>query len=83
MMNIYRFEVTITGFKTVAIIEAKPEKRTVDVVIVAKDDESAFTQAEKEVERHYLKLPTIIEAVLLEKKKVGKGGGYVLDETVY
>jgi hypothetical protein len=83
MMNIYRFEVTITGFKSVAISEAKPEKKTVEVVIVAKDEESAFIQAQMEVERHYLRLPTILEAVLLEKKKVGKGGGYVLDETVY
>jgi cell division ATPase FtsA len=82
-MNIYRFEVTITEFKTEANREAKPETKSVGVVIAAKDDESAFTQAEIEVEKHYLKLPTIKEMVLLEKKKVGKAGGYVLDETVY
>lgn len=82
-MNIYRFEVTITDFKTEASTEAKPETKSVDVIITAKDDESAFTQAETEVEKHYLKLPTFKEIVLLEKKKVGKGGGYVLDETVY
>jgi hypothetical protein len=82
-MNIYRFEVTITGFRTVVGIEERPQTKSVALVIAAKDDESAFIQAEIEVERHYLKLPTIREVVLLEKKKVGKGGGYVLDETVY
>lgn len=80
-MNLYRFEVTLT------IEEEEVKKnvevtRSVNVVIVAKDDQSAFTVAEVEVEKHYLKLPKIIEVVLLEKKRIGNGGGYVIDEAI-
>lgn len=69
-MNLYRFQVVL-------------EQKEVDVIIAAKDDETAFRLAQIEVERHYLKLPVVKEMVLFERKKLSeKGGGYVLDEAM-
>jgi hypothetical protein len=80
-MNLYRFEVILTidenektGTNKVAIT------KEVHVIITAKDDKAAFSMAEVEIEKYYLKLPRIKEVVLLEKKRVGKGSGYVIDE---
>lgn len=68
-MNVYRMEVTI--------IQDMIQK-VINVVIAAQDDQSAFRLAEIEVEKTYLKLPEVEEMAILEKKKIGKGGGFVL-----
>ena len=49
----------------------------VTVIVVAKDEEKAFTTAEIEVEKHYLKLPQIEEVILVEKKPIYTSGGFV------
>ncbi|MDG5787835.1 DUF3906 family protein [Evansella sp. AB-P1] len=66
-MTIFRFEAVINN------------DRTVDIIIAAEDEESAFKLAEMELERHYLKLPVIDELTLYEKRKISKGGGFVLE----
>ena len=67
-MYLYRFEV-------LANQEIFP------VVVVANNDDSAFKVAEGEVEKHFLKLPTIEEISLHEKKSLrGKGVGFVIHE---
>ncbi|WP_026674971.1 DUF3906 family protein [Alkalihalobacterium bogoriense] len=48
------------------------------VIVSAKDDESAFSLAEIEIEQHYLKLPDIKELSIVEKKPVRKGTGFVI-----
>ncbi|MFC0473416.1 DUF3906 family protein [Halalkalibacter kiskunsagensis] len=67
MMQLFRFEVETD------------DERTLYVVVVAANEEAAFTTAEMEVEKHYLKLPTISSITLLEKKPVRKSTGFVVE----
>ncbi|WP_209123181.1 DUF3906 family protein [Alkalihalobacillus sp. BA299] len=64
-MYLYRFEVTL-------------EDANVTVIVAAPDEEMAFHLAEVEVEKEYLRLPVIKELVLLEKKPVRKGNGFLI-----
>ncbi|MGC4376160.1 DUF3906 family protein [Fictibacillus sp. Mic-4] len=63
-MNLYRFEVV---FKT----------GSANVVIAAENDESAFSQVEVELEKHFLKVPEVKEISLYEKKKIKEATGFV------
>ncbi|MCL7747132.1 DUF3906 family protein [Halalkalibacter alkaliphilus] len=65
-MHLYRFDVEIE------------ERGNVTVVVVAANEESAFSTAEQEVEKNYLKLPIITSITLQEKKPVGKTAGFVI-----
>jgi hypothetical protein len=64
-MNLYRFEVTT-------------KDHVIYVIIAAKDDEQAFRLVEIELEKHFLKIPDIIDISLFEKKKIGRGNGFVV-----
>jgi hypothetical protein len=64
-MNLYRFEVTTKA-------------HVIYVIIAAKDDEQAFRLVEIELEKHFLKIPDIIDISLFEKKKIGRGNGFVV-----
>lgn len=64
-MFIYRFEITYAT----AMIPA---------VIVAATDEDAFNMVEVELEKYFLMQPEYDEIVLFEKRRLGKGGGYIL-----
>jgi hypothetical protein len=64
-VNLYRFEVTAYD-------------DTIYVVIAAKDDEQAFRLVEVELEKHFLKVPDIIDISLHEKKPIRHGGGFVI-----
>ncbi|WP_332691403.1 DUF3906 family protein [Halalkalibacter lacteus] len=65
-MQLFRFEI-------------ETNERSVHVVVVAEDEESAFATAELEVEKNFLKLPTISSITLLEKKPVRKSAGFVVE----
>jgi hypothetical protein len=65
-MQLFRFEV-------------ETDERTVHVVVVAADEEAAFATAELEVEKNFLKLPTISSVTLLEKKPIRKSAGFVIE----
>ncbi|ADU31592.1 DUF3906 family protein [Evansella cellulosilytica] len=69
-MNIYRFEALIN------------RDHTANIIVVANDEEKAFQLAEIELEKSYMKIPQIEELTLFEKKKVGNGAAYVLNQGV-
>lgn len=48
------------------------------IVVLAEDDETAFSLAEKEWERHFLVPPPVAEWVLEEKRRAKMGSGYVI-----
>ncbi|WP_227935035.1 DUF3906 family protein [Alkalihalobacillus deserti] len=66
MMYLYRFEV-------------ETEEKTLHVIVAANDQESAFTTAEQEVEKNFLKLPSISAVTLLEKKPIRQATGFVVE----
>nr|WP_273841350.1 DUF3906 family protein [Halalkalibacter alkalisediminis] len=65
-MYLYRFEVEL-------------EVKMLHVVVAANDQETAFVAAEEEVEKNFLKLPTISSITLLEKKPIRKTAGFVIE----
>ncbi|UFJ39210.1 DUF3906 family protein [Brevibacillus humidisoli] len=50
-------------------------------VVLADSDEKAFSYAESQLNRQHLIPPTIQEISLVEKKRVEKGKGYVIQTT--
>jgi len=58
-------------------LTAEGEEAAYHVVVLAKGDEHAFEQAEKELERYTIAPPRVKEWVLEEKKRVRDGTGYV------
>ncbi|WP_017728241.1 DUF3906 family protein [Halalkalibacterium ligniniphilum] len=64
-MFLYRFEVN-------------SDQGILQVVVVAKDEDTAFQTVEIEVESSYMKLPIIHDITLLEKKPVRKAAAFVL-----
>ncbi|RAL24435.1 DUF3906 family protein [Thermoflavimicrobium daqui] len=63
-------------------IQVEGEEKTFHLVVVASSDEKAFDTAEKELERYMLVSPKVKEWLLLEKKRIRSGAGYVIDPTV-
>lgn len=68
-MFLYRLEASGQGF---------PASQ---VVVVAEDEEQAFQAAESLLERNALGLIQIKDMAIVEKKRVDKGSGYVLEPT--
>ena len=66
-MDLYRFEAVL-------------ENSIVPIVVVAESEEKAFNMAEIELEKHFLPLPEVKEISLFEKKKIRKGGAFVIHE---
>ena len=66
-MDIYRFEAVLVN-------------SIVPIVVVAQSEEQAFKLAEIELEKHFLPLPEVKEISLFEKKKIRKGGAFVIHE---
>lgn len=61
-------------------IEAQWEDRLQAVAIVAAEtDEAAFEYAEQFLEKHYLVLPKLDELSIVEKKRLNKGSGYIIE----
>ncbi|MBN2908860.1 DUF3906 family protein [Polycladomyces sp. WAk] len=58
------------------------EGETHTIVILAEDDETAFSTAEKEWERHFLVPPKVAEWALEEKRRAKTGSGYVISGNV-
>jgi hypothetical protein len=70
-MNLYRFEVTIdTG--------------VIHVIVAAENEEMAFKQADIEIERHFVKIPKVLDMTLYEKRVIKQAAGFVLsrNETI-
>ncbi|OYD08413.1 DUF3906 family protein [Paludifilum halophilum] len=66
-MYLYRFEVTAN-------------QEVIDVVVAASGDDEAFQIVEAELEKYFLKMPSVEDISLYEKKRIRKGGGFVLYE---
>ncbi|SFS71196.1 DUF3906 family protein [Marininema halotolerans] len=64
-MQLYRFEAVIEG-------------EVIHIIIAAQSDEEAFQYVDIELEKHYLRMPEVEELSLYEKRRIQKGGGYVL-----
>ncbi|QZT33920.1 DUF3906 family protein [Caldalkalibacillus thermarum TA2.A1] len=62
---LYRLELTVNG-------------QPVEVVVAARSHEQAFAIAEVEVEKSCLQLPQIEEMAIVEKKRIGRGSGFVV-----
>lgn len=67
-MELYRFEVTT-------------EAEVIPVVIVADSEEKAFRAVEIELEKYFLRLPSIRDITLYEKKRIQSSAGFVIYET--
>lgn len=65
-MFLYKIEITMTEGKAT-------------LIVIAESDAKAFEYAEGHLVRHYVKTPEVLESVLLEKKRVEKGSGYVIE----
>ncbi|MEI4612857.1 DUF3906 family protein [Bacillus cereus] len=66
-MDLYRFEAVLVN-------------SIVPIVVVAQSEEQAFKLAEIELEKHFLPLSEVKEISLFEKKKIRKGGAFVIHE---
>ncbi|SDW96894.1 Protein of unknown function [Marininema mesophilum] len=64
-MQLYRFEAVIEG-------------EVIHIIIAAQDDNEAFRLVDVELEKHYLRMPEIEDLSLYEKRRIQKGGGYVI-----
>jgi hypothetical protein len=64
-VNLYRFEVTTTT-------------HLIYVVVAAHNDEQAFQLAENELDKQLIPARELIDISLYEKKKIQRGGGFVV-----
>jgi hypothetical protein len=60
-------------------LEIKLAGSNVCLIVLADSDESAFGYAEGHLVRHFIKKPEILETAIVEKKRVEKGSGYVIE----
>lgn len=60
-------------------LEAALPEQVVPVVVLAESDEGAFAAAEELLHRHFVVSPEVKELAIVEKKRVAKGAGYVLE----
>jgi hypothetical protein len=60
-------------------IECDSNKGAAVAIILAADDEAAFSAAEVHVMRHYIAMPEIRSMTIVEKKRVEKGSGYIIE----
>jgi hypothetical protein len=65
-MFLYKLEIELTDRKAA-------------IIVLSESDEKAFAYAESHLTRHFIKTPDIKEMVIVEKKRVEKGSGYVID----
>ncbi|WP_306433025.1 DUF3906 family protein [Paenibacillus sp. J31TS4] len=49
------------------------------LIVAAESDDKAFAAAESQLVRHYVKAPDVRETVLVEKKRLEKGTGFVIE----
>lgn len=52
------------------------------LILLSESDEKAFSYAEGHLVRHFIKAPEVKEMVIVEKKRVEKGSGYVIETEI-
>lgn len=60
-------------------LEIELADRSVFLVLVADSDETAFDYMEDHLARTYTVVPDVKQAAIVEKKRVTKGAGYLVD----
>ena len=60
-------------------LEFELEQNKVHLVVAAENDAEAFKYADAELEKHFVAMPEVKEAALVEKKPIRKGIGYVIE----
>lgn len=60
-------------------VESQLEDQIVFLIVLAENDEKAFEYAEANLARHFIKTPAVKEILVVEKKRVEKGSGYVIE----
>lgn len=61
-------------------LQVEEEQRgIIHIIVLSSSDEKAFVAAEKQLERSSLVTPRVKEWLLLEKKRIHEGSGYVID----
>lgn len=64
-------------------MEIETADRKACLIVLADSDESAFAYADGHLVRHFIKTPEIKEMVIVEKKRVEKGSGYVIETELF
>jgi hypothetical protein len=60
-------------------IEIVLETQTVYLIVAAETDEKAFDHVESHLVRHFIHNPVAQETVIIEKKRLDKGAGYIIE----
>lgn len=60
-------------------LEIKLSETNACLIVLADSDEAAFGYVEGHLVRQYIKKPEVLETVIVEKKRVEKGSGYVVE----
>jgi predicted HD phosphohydrolase len=60
-------------------IEIALELQTVYLIVAAESDEKAFDHMESHLVRHFIHNPIVKEAVLVEKRRLDKGAGFIIE----
>ncbi|MCI3923859.1 DUF3906 family protein [Paenibacillus sp. TRM 82003] len=60
-------------------IECVTSKGESTAILVADSDEAAFAAVEVHLTRHYIAKPDVDSMALVEKKRIEKGSGYIIE----
>ncbi|GAB2700130.1 DUF3906 family protein [Paenibacillus thermoaerophilus] len=60
-------------------VEAELEDKSVALVVIAESDAAAFAHAEVTLEKYYIAPPKVRSMAVIEKKRIEKGAGYVIE----
>jgi hypothetical protein len=63
-------------------IELVLETQTVYLVVAAETDEKAFDYIEPHLVKHFIHNPVVKEAALVEKRRLDKGAGYIIETNI-
>ncbi|MBW7476126.1 DUF3906 family protein [Paenibacillus oenotherae] len=59
-------------------IEIELEDQMAHLILLADTDEKAFSVVESHVARHFIKMPVVKSAAIIEKKRPELGAGYFI-----
>ena len=62
-------------------IEIEMEEGFAHLILLAESDEKAFAVVESHVARHYVKMPVVKSAAIVEKKRIEPGAGYLIPQS--
>ncbi|MFD0698591.1 DUF3906 family protein [Paenibacillus sp. GCM10027628] len=60
-------------------LEIELEDQTAYFIVLSESDEKAFQYADEHLERHFIAKPKVNQLVIVEKKRVLAGSGYVIE----